>query len=431
MATIKLILDQNYTKKGKQSDSTYPLVIKVSHRSRWKNIQMGYQLTEEQWDNHEKKVTRKYSNSGRANARIANRWAIATEVISLPKSELKSYDVYQLVQLIENKFDQQSNGQDESIKEIIGIKYIDVAQPIIEHYLISKRFSSAKWLKDASATLLKFHGNQQLLIRDIDHSYLERLEAYWLGKGNKLSGLGSILRAIRRVYNAAIKDKSTKVDRNMYPFGNGGYRIKAGRSKKRAIDVEELKKIKNLNFEKGSKLWHAKNYMLFMFHARGMNFIDLAYLTKDKIYKDRLIYDRRKTQRGDNVKTFNIKLTTEAQSILNLYKEGNYAGNLVFPVLSDYIELVDDALLHKKYLQKLFYFNRYLKKIGQTIGLETILTSYVIRHTFATAGIYKGISKLHLGDMLGHTDAKTTEAYFADFDKTVLDEAADKILEEF
>lgn len=425
MATIKLILDQNYTKKGKESDSTYPLVIKVSHRRKWKNIQMGYQLTEEQWDDHEKKITRKYLNSGRANARIANRWAIATEVISLPKSELKSYDVYQVVKLIENKFEQQSNGQHDSVKKIIGTRYIDIAQPIVEQYRLSKRFSSA------NAALFKFHGNQQLLIRDIDHGYLERLEAYWLGKGNKLSGLGAILRAIRKVYNIAIKDKSTEIDRNMYPFGNGGYRIKAGRSKKRAIDVEELKKIKNLNFAKGSKLWHAKNYMLFMFQTRGMNFIDLAYLTKDKIYKDRLIYDRRKTQRGDNVKTFNIKLTKEAQSILNLYKEGNYAGNLVFPALSDYIGLIDDALLHKRYVRKLFDFNRYLKKIGEAIGLETVLTSYVIRHTFATAGIYKGISKLHLGDMLGHTDAKTTEAYFADFDKTVLDEAADKILEEF
>ena len=44
MATIKLTLDQNYTKKGKESDTTYPLVIKVSHRSKWKNIQMGFQL---------------------------------------------------------------------------------------------------------------------------------------------------------------------------------------------------------------------------------------------------------------------------------------------------------------------------------------------------------------------------------------------------
>jgi site-specific recombinase XerD len=66
--------------------------------------------------------------------------------------------------------------------------------------------------------------------------------------------------------------------------------------------------------------------------------------------------------------------------------------------------------------------------IGEAVGLKENLTTYVARHTFATAGLHKGISKAQIGDMLGHTNYYTTEAYFDDFDKDVLDDAADQIL---
>ena len=60
--------------------------------------------------------------------------------------------------------------------------------------------------------------------------------------------------------------------------------------------------------------------------------------------------------------------------------------------------------------------------------LNEKLTSYVARHTFATAGLHKGISKAQIGDMLGHTNYYTTEAYFDDFDEEVLDNTADQIV---
>ncbi len=65
------------------------------------------------------------------------------------------------------------------------------------------------------------------------------------------------------------------------------------------------------------------------------------------------------------------------------------------------------------------------------MGLTEPLTTYVARHTFATAGLHKGISKAQIGDMLGHANYNTTEAYFEAFDTEILDRAADIILEEY
>lgn len=80
------------------------------------------------------------------------------------------------------------------------------------------------------------------------------------------------------------------------------------------------------------------------------------------------------------------------------------------------------------YKNKLINHNRRLDTVGKMLNPSIKLTSYIVWHTFATAGLYKGISKAQIGDMLGHTNYYTTEAYFDNFEKEVLDEAADKIL---
>ena len=196
MATLKLILDKNYTKKDKQFGSTYPLVIKVSHRSKWKNIQTGYQLTEQQWDDQTKQVTRKYQNSGRANVKISGKRAIANEVISIPRSKLKAYDVYQLVTLIEARFDDRFIRETEVVKEIIGTRFKDIAKQIADQYNVAKRYGSEKWMRRCITGVLADYGNEHLLIRDIDIAFLERFESIYLGRGNKLSGLGVLMRGI-------------------------------------------------------------------------------------------------------------------------------------------------------------------------------------------------------------------------------------------
>ncbi len=165
-----------------------------------------------------------------------------------------------------------------------------------------------------------------------------------------------------------------------------------------------------------------------MFNMRGMNFIDLAFLEKTCIQEGRIRYKRRKTKRGQSVKEFDIKILDEAQEIISYYIDRKSKSPYVFPILDDCYNLKDEKRLYKMYMSKLSNHNRRLLTIGKMIGLPEKLSSYVVRHTFATAGLRKGISKAQIGDMLGHTSYYTTEVYFDDFDKEVLDEAAEKIL---
>lgn len=426
MASVSLFLD----KRNKNSDR-FPLKLRISHKTNRKDIPTGYKLAEGDWNDQKKKINRSFENSVNANFRLKEKIATASKAIMKYESVLKDLSVYELGEIIKKELDEAAK---ENLPTHVSWKnptrttlkaYGDI---VINRYKMAKRFGMVKSFEDAIGMVLKFHGSNDLLISDISEIFLEDLEADYIGDGKKLNGLGVRLRAIRRIYNLAIKDKDTELTAENYPFGHGGYSIKTEKSKKRAVKLDVIQKIRELNYIEGSSLWHHRNYFLFMFNMRGMNLIDLAFLRKDAISKGRVKYKRRKTRRGRSVKEFDIKITREARHILYYYIKRKGKDDLVFPILEDVIDSDDDQRIYDVYQNRLCNHNRRLITIGKAIGLEEHLTTYVARHTFATAGLHKGISKAQLGDMLGHTNYNTTEAYFDEFDKEVLDDAAKQIL---
>ena len=313
-------------------------------------------------------------------------------------------------------------------REVTRTKLTTYADQVIARMHKAGRHGNAVSIRTGVKSLLAFYGNEHLCITDIDEPFLLNYEADCQQKGMSVNSYGAYLRAVRSVFNLAIKDKNTEVLSTDYPFGKSGYSIKKGASKKKAVKTEVLDRLRALNYPVTSPLWHHRNYFLFMYNCRGMNFIDLAFLRLDNIQQGRLRYQRTKTKRAENAKEFNIKLTEEATEILSAYTTEKRNDNLIFPIMEDVINYSDSKKIHTVYKNRLCNYNRRLATISQELGLEKKLTTYTARHTFATTGLHRGVSKAQIGDMLGHTNYYTTEAYFDDFDKEVLDDAADQIL---
>ena len=66
-------------------------------------------------------------------------------------------------------------------------------------------------------------------------------------------------------------------------------------------------------------------------------------------------------------------------------------------------------------------FNKRLKEIGKSCGIEATLTSYVARHSYATIAKYKGVPTAIISEALGHTSEEVTQVYLDSFGKEVLD----------
>ena len=73
-------------------------------------------------------------------------------------------------------------------------------------------------------------------------------------------------------------------------------------------------------------------------------------------------------------------------------------------------------------------YNKRLKEIGQLVGIEETLTSYVSRHTFASIANNMGIPVTAISEMLGHNQLSTTQVYLASLNKEVLDDYTEKII---
>lgn len=131
----------------------------------------------------------------------------------------------------------------------------------------------------------------------------------------------------------------------------------------------------------------------------GMNFTDMAFLLKSNIVNGRILYRRKKT-----AKLYDIKITESLQKILNYYIDKNPKSSYIFPIIKR------DSAFHqeKDILSARKRYNKKLKTLAALCGIDSNLTSYVSRHSFATQAMHKAIPLNAISSMLGHSSLKTT-----------------------
>ena len=66
--------------------------------------------------------------------------------------------------------------------------------------------------------------------------------------------------------------------------------------------------------------------------------------------------------------------------------------------------------------------------MGQTAGIETPLTTYVARHSYATVLKTSGISIAVISEALGHETEAITQTYLKSFENSVIEEANENLL---
>lgn len=76
---------------------------------------------------------------------------------------------------------------------------------------MSNNPSSAGWYKDGVNAFLKFKKADDLLLDDIDVTFLRNFQAYHESKGNSKNSISAYLRAVRAIYNSAIAKERFKL----------------------------------------------------------------------------------------------------------------------------------------------------------------------------------------------------------------------------
>lgn len=196
--------------------------------------------------------------------------------------------------------------------------------------------------------------------------------------------------------------------------------VYTGRAKteKRAVQKTEICKIKGAKVKPGSFLALVRDLFLFSFYALGMPFVDMAFLRKEQIADGQIVYYRHKT--GQRI---SIKIEPCMQEIISRYQ--TKSADYVFPLLT----AADPDKAYRQYQQKLNQYNRELKHLAKMSGISKNLTSYVARHSWASAAYDDNVDLPVISKALGHTNPQNTLIYLQQIDDLRIQKANRRLLE--
>ncbi|GAB3915364.1 site-specific integrase [Mucilaginibacter boryungensis] len=288
-----------------------------------------------------------------------------------------------------------------------------------------QREGMAGLYRENKSILNKFKPSAMLI--DVNFRFLESFE-YWMRnvRNNMDTTISVKMRNLQRVINQAIEDKLFNKDE--YPFGEKRYSINKRldhNTKKIAIMLDRVSKIKALDLKPGSSLHFAQQVFLFSYYCRGMNFVDMTFLKWKDIVDNTLTYTRRKT-RGK----FNIPLNSHALTILKFFKQQyEIPGGYVFPILNPKIHTTTKQQYTRK-KTALKAVNDNLKKLANLIDEPSLkLTTNVGRHTYATGLKRSGANTAYITEALGHATQEQTQTYLAEFEKGEIESWENKMFE--
>ena len=418
MANAKIILDKRRANK----EGAYPLSIQIAHKGKTRPIPFGIHLQPEQWDGVNMEI-KKFPNSKQHTIDVTDKLTKVRAYLLKKQSQIKSMDVNELKErVIDEALYVDSEEEKKPGSEFLGV----YAETIIQRALTAKKPKTAQWYATGVSAFKKFNGGQDIRMLDITVDFLEDFIAEYSAQIKKNS-INNYLRAVRAIMGKAKKDKK----KNPLPGSHDPFvqiTLPSNKTKKRGLDRTQLTAIRELDLAPYSPLWHNRNYFLFSFNMRGMNFIDLANLKWKQIKNGRVFYVRAKTNTvRSSGKEYSIKLTEEARRIIGYYQDENYSPeDFVFPILSKKLQADPVALrIHETY--RLKDLNSSLKQMAKMAGINENITSYWARHSWAKLARKSGVPTDQIGSGLGHSDLKTTEIYLEDFEDDVLDEVNEVI----
>ncbi|MGN0189792.1 MAG: site-specific integrase [Candidatus Cryptobacteroides sp.] len=284
----------------------------------------------------------------------------------------------------------------------------------ISRLCLGGRLGTAHNYSRTLKSISTFTKGNDIGLEQVDEQFIDRYNAWLVGRGLVRNSISFYMRILRAVYNRAVRHKLTP---QKFPFQN----VYTGvdRTRKRAVNRQVISGIFNLDLPKGSKLELSRDLFIFSYLTRGMSFVDIAFLKKSDLSHGILTYFRKKTGQ-----LLSVRIEPDAMSIISRWSPDAARTRYLFPV----IKSDDPKEAYREYQNALNSHNRALHKIAGMLGEDCDLTSYIPRHTWATTARDCQIPISIISQALGHTSERTTRIYLTDIGNEAIDEANHTII---
>lgn len=384
------------------SNGENPLMICVSKNGKRTYKSLGISINPIHWDFDKNKPKRNCPDKEQIERLIIEKLKVFNETILDLNATQKEYTSDSLINRVEKPFKLKT-------VEIIFNEQINILEK-------AQNFGSLHLYKYTCKSLKTFNSHLNFYFSDIDTVWLKKFENWLRNKNLSDNSIGIIYRTLRTVYNIAIEEKC--VNPQLYPFRSYKVSKLHKETAKRALTKSDIKRI--INYEASNEREQLSlDIFIFSYLMGGINFVDIASLTKDNIINNQLVYTRKKTNKL-------IKLPIHPTVYELFEKYHNPENPYLFPILFAY---------HKTEQQKanrihkiIGKTNKDLKEIGESLKLPITLTTYVARHSFATVLKRSGVETSVISESLGHSSEKVTQYYLDSFENDKLRETINYLL---
>ena len=399
---IKIILRINKT----LPNGEHPIVFRITENRRNYELSTKKSSSLKDWDGRSQAVLTSHANHKPINA-LLNNIKVKTTLYFASLHDDQQPRVSAIKEIVARLTG--------AIQKAPSKKLLEFFDDEIERLKSMERLGYASVHIMTKSRLKNYMNETDLSFEDIDLNFIRKFEDWMIKKGIAVTTRSIDLRTFRTVWRNAIKEKHCK--ESHYPFKDFAFsKYNNPKTKKRAITQEQFQKIANLQLD-DDKLVNSRNYFLFSYYCRGLNFTDLANLKWTNIIDGHLNYIRAKTKEH-----FDFKLHPKALHILAFYRalEGNSDDGYIFPILYKRHSSVSSK--RDRRMKILKRVNQDLKTLSEKAEIQKNITTYVARHTYATTLKAKGVSIEEIGKTLGHDSTKTTEIYLDEIGDPLFDD---------
>jgi integrase len=165
-------------------------------------------------------------------------------------------------------------------------------------------------------------------------------------------------------------------------------------------------------------IYEALLYFGFCMEARGMSWVDMAYLRKDALREDSFTYRRRKTK-GE----LNIIITPAMQKIIEYFADQAENSPYVFPIIHP-----ARGSEQRQYESGLRIQNARLNAAARMAGINKKVTTHVSRHSWATIAKHEKIEIALISELLGHSNISITTRYLDSFNQSEVVSATEQMV---
>ena len=375
------------------------ICLQLIHNRKIKLLRTRFHLFPAEWDNQKETVFFGNSDMERQIYLQSVKTGLSVELKQLAELtrilKMKSdYTVEELADLYTNSF---FNGY--------LFPFIDY---LVKKLNADNRKKTASVYTTAKRSFSNFRFGQDIMIDKIDNDLLLKYETYLKSIGMRKNSISCYMRALRSIYNQAVKKGLSTQKKPFYDIYTG-----VDKTTKRAVSEKIIIQLKNMDLFNKPTLALARDMFMFSFYLRGISFVDMANLKTNNLKNGYITYIRSKTKQA-----LTIKVEDCMNEIVTRYSKQTI-NDFLLPIYTKH---------NQDHTSHLRTYNKRLKRISDLLGLEKTLSSYVTRHSWATMALRKGIPIEVISESMGHENETTTRIYLASLGQSTVDKANAEII---